>query len=183
MEGYQFLEKVWQKNFENGPQTIIKNDLYVMGVDPGVNTGYCLVKCSRDPESNQWTFNILLKSELRGWYSPFVWMETLHKHYINKIDYVVMENFILRDASIKSRDIELDTVQVIAGIKSMFSAEYPFENMQSSLGTKLVVQNASKKQGCSDEFLKELFPYTPSVHIHILDAVRHVVVFCLEMNK
>lgn len=158
-----------------------KNDQYVMGVDPGVNTGYALMKCSLDHESNKWTFNILLQSELKGWYSPFVWMETLHKHYIDKIDCVVMENFLMRKNPIQSRDPELVTVQVIAGIKSMFSADYPFENIQSSSGTQLVIHNASKKQGCSDEFIEELFPHIPSKHIR--DAVRHIVVYCHEMKE
>jgi len=133
----------------------------VLCVDPGVTTGYCLLRGL--PEENN--YSILDSGELR-------WDANAHnlKELIGKqpyyFDIMVIENFILYTQTareVANNDKYLVTVRTIGALQALVPHEM------------IVFQTASRMAGCPDKELRKLGLWHKSRHVR--SAAKHGVVY------
>lgn len=131
--------------------------MIIMGVDPGITCGFCVIEFIPHPIF----YHPILALELRG-DPPEVAAFIAKQTY----DFCAIESFLLVTKyaeEVSQRDPNLLTVRVIGGLEVLIPRE------------KRVFQNPSTKNYTPDTKLKELGLYHGSRHCR--DAFRHAVFF------
>ncbi|MEM4406001.1 MAG: hypothetical protein QXS68_03055 [Candidatus Methanomethylicaceae archaeon] len=137
-------------------------EVVVCVLDPGVTTGFVVMRGVLDLDEKDIVYDVLERAEL-------LWPESALRPLQVDADFWVVEDFILRSEKAKgvsARDPLLITVRIIGALQIMLPPE------------KLVLQRNVDKAVCPDENLKKLKLWDSSPHIR--DAIRHGVIF---LNK
>jgi hypothetical protein len=123
----------------------------VLGVDPGMTSGYARIRM-RDSRNAE----LLEKGDLTDYMS----VKLLAKM---SCDAVAVEDFYYRPGVVL-QDRKLVTVRAIGGLEVLIPAG------------KLYLQQPAAKERCPNKVLKELGLYKNSDSPHVRDALRHAVI-------
>jgi len=133
----------------------MKSPIVILGVDPGVTTGYALVRAWRDGH-----FERIHSGEIHDYKS----VQLLARL---DFDFLALEDFILRDTRIHDR--RLRAVRAIGALEVLVPEE------------KLFLQEPYRKEGAPNSLLVKLGLLEHKDSEHVRDAIRHCFILARSL--
>lgn len=135
--------------------------MLIASFDPGITTGFAIVRVTYEHSLVSTEFKTVFSDNLAF---PTGVVNALELANIQKVDYVVAEDFIIRQGLVGSKGVPL---RVLGAIQAIVDKDMLF------------IQQPSEKQRAPDELLTQLGLLKEEENFtkHVIDALRHVVIF------